>query len=208
MIPGSWACCHGPTRSEILDVWTNADYPADAERAAEVRSQRDRTLPHGTHVLRLCRSSPDRATNDHGDPTETERLEALDELLPLQRSDFAGLFRAMDDKRVIIRLLDPPLHEFLPESSRTCPEVHRPQDPTHERRPTSTRSTCSCARSRKPEHILSRVEALHESNPMLGLRGVTARSPDARDSRDADPCHLRSSYRWYSMRASLPESGS
>lgn len=46
--------------------------------------------------------------------SDSERLTALDELLPLQRSDFVALFRAMEGKRVIIRLLDPPLHEFLP----------------------------------------------------------------------------------------------
>jgi pyruvate,orthophosphate dikinase len=103
--------------------------------------------------------------------SETERLEALDELLPLQRSDFAGLFRAMDDKRVIIRLLDPPLHEFLPnrhdlvrKSTDLKIQLMKAAD-LHE-------VNMLVREIEETEHILSRVEALHESNPMLGLRGV------------------------------------
>jgi pyruvate,orthophosphate dikinase len=103
--------------------------------------------------------------------SDSDRLEALDELLPLQRADFAGLFRAMDDKRVIIRLLDPPLHEFLPNSHdliRTSTDLKirlMNAGDLHE--------VNSLVRDiEETEHILSRVEALHESNPMLGLRGV------------------------------------
>jgi pyruvate,orthophosphate dikinase len=152
-----------------LDVWTNADYPADAERA----------LKFGANGIGLCRTehmffATDRlpimqrmimANHD------SDRNEALEELLPLQRSDFAGLFRAMDNKRVIIRLLDPPLHEFLPNvddlvrnatdlkirlmNAGDLAEVNRLVREIEE-----------------TETILSKVEALHESNPMLGLRGV------------------------------------
>ncbi len=93
-------------------VWANADYPRDAERARE----------YGATGIGLCRT-------EHMF-FETERLpivqkmimakhpvdrkESLDQLLPLQRGDFEGLFRAMDGYPVIIRLIDPPLHEFLP----------------------------------------------------------------------------------------------
>jgi pyruvate,orthophosphate dikinase len=152
-----------------LDVWTNADYPADAERA----------LKFGANGIGLCRTEHmffDSARLPIVQrmimaSTETERLEALDELLPLQRSDFAGLFRAMDDKRVIIRLLDPPLHEFLPDrhdlvrkSTDLKIRLMKASD-LHE-------VNMLVREIEETEHILSRVEALHESNPMLGLRGV------------------------------------
>jgi pyruvate,orthophosphate dikinase len=152
-----------------LDVWTNADYPADAEKAAKF----------GANGIGLCRTEhmffdAARLPIVQGmimASTETERLEALAELLPLQRSDFAGLFRAMDNKRVIIRLLDPPLHEFLPDRHDLI------------RKSTDLKIQLMNARDlqevntlvreiEETEHILSRVEALHESNPMLGLRGV------------------------------------
>jgi pyruvate,orthophosphate dikinase len=101
----------------------------------------------------------------------SERREALDALLPFQREDFAGLFRVMDGLPVIIRLIDPPLHEFLPnhidllrdlsdlkirlKDAGTLEDIDRLLDQIE-----------------KEEHILKRVESLHESNPMLGLRGV------------------------------------
>jgi len=152
-----------------LDVWTNADYPADAERA----------LKFGANGIGLCRTEHMFFATDRLPimqrmimaNQDSDRAEALEELLPLQRSDFAGLFRAMDNKRVIIRLLDPPLHEFLPNvddlvrnatdlkirlmNAGDLAEVNRLVREIEE-----------------TETILSKVEALHESNPMLGLRGV------------------------------------
>lgn len=103
--------------------------------------------------------------------TETERLEALAKLLPLQRSDFAGLFRAMADKRVIIRLLDPPLHEFLPDRHDL---IRKSTDLKIQlMNAANLQEVNALVREiEETEHILSRVEALHESNPMLGLRGV------------------------------------
>jgi len=152
-----------------LGVWANADYPADAVRA----------LKFGANGVGLCRTEhmffdPSRLSIVQRmimAATDAERTEALAELLPLQRSDFAGLFRAMDDKRVIIRLLDPPLHEFLPSQDGLI------------RKTTDLKIRLMRARDlaevnalvrelEETEHILRGVEALHESNPMLGLRGV------------------------------------
>jgi pyruvate,orthophosphate dikinase len=101
----------------------------------------------------------------------TERRDALAELEPLQRSDFLGLFQAMDGLPVIIRLVDPPLHEFLPTSEELSEKI------------TDAKIRLSGAgslaevdellgRLRRDEDVLRQVRTLHESNPMLGLRGV------------------------------------
>ena len=152
-----------------LDVWTNADYPADAERA----------LKFGANGIGLCRTEHMFFASDRLPivqrmimaTTDADRDEALGELLPLQRSDFAGLFRVMDGKRVIIRLLDPPLHEFLPNHDDL---VRKSTDlKIHLMRAANLQEVNSLVRElEETEHILSSVEALHESNPMLGLRGV------------------------------------
>ncbi|WP_255951403.1 pyruvate, phosphate dikinase [Streptomyces odontomachi] len=90
--------------------------------------------------------------------TPAERDEALKELLPLQKRDFVELFEAMDGLPVTVRLLDPPLHEFLPDITELSVRV-------------------ALAESRKDPHenelrLLQAVHRLHEQNPMLGLRGV------------------------------------
>lgn len=90
--------------------------------------------------------------------TETEREESLKELLPLQKQDFVELFEAMDGLPVTVRLLDPPLHEFLPDITELSVRV-------------------ALAESRQEPHenelrLLQAVHRLHEQNPMLGLRGV------------------------------------
>ncbi|MFE4794169.1 pyruvate, phosphate dikinase [Streptomyces sp. NPDC056708] len=90
--------------------------------------------------------------------TDTERETALDELLPLQKADFIELFEAMDGLPVTVRLLDPPLHEFLPDITELSVRV-------------------ALAESRKDANendlrLLQAVHKLHEQNPMLGLRGV------------------------------------
>jgi len=101
----------------------------------------------------------------------TERNEALDKLLPLQRGDFDGLFRAMDGQPVIIRLIDPPLHEFLPSYEEL---VQRLADLKVQLQHFHTRSEIDEALSeiRVKQAYLERVEALREQNPMLGTRGV------------------------------------
>ena len=94
--------------------------------------------------------------------TKTEdREKYLAKLLPIQRGDFEGLFKAMTGLPVIIRLLDPPLHEFLPSLEDLIRETTQLTD-----------SGKNPARLRKLEKIMARVEQLHEANPMLGLRGV------------------------------------
>jgi pyruvate,orthophosphate dikinase len=90
--------------------------------------------------------------------TEDDEREAYDALAPLQRDDFVGIFRAMSGLPVTVRLLDPPLHEFLPDQVSLAVEV-------------------ALGRERKEdvaeqERLLQKVNELHETNPMLGLRGV------------------------------------
>jgi len=160
----SWADAH-----RKLGVWANADYPADAKRA--------RTF--GAEGIGLCRTEhmffeearlPLVQSMIMAD-TEERRAAALDFLLPLQRSDFEGLFEAMEGRPVIIRLLDPPLHEFLPayddlQQDLTDLKV-RIQHAT-----SLTEIDEALAEVRRKEDLLARVSDLRESNPMLGLRGV------------------------------------
>jgi pyruvate, orthophosphate dikinase len=138
-----------------LRVRANADTADDAARARRL----------GAQGIGLCRT-------EHmflGDRRVLiERLvladsagvrdEALEALVPLQRGDFVELFEAMDGLPVTVRLLDPPLHEFLPDRTELAVKVavanERGQDTAHD------------------EKLLAAVERLHESNPMLGLRGV------------------------------------
>jgi pyruvate,orthophosphate dikinase len=89
-----------------------------------------------------------------------ERAEALNKLLPHQRDDFAGLFAAMDGLPVIIRLIDPPLHEFLPEMTELVEEV------------ATMKAKGETKGLAEKEEMLQKVTALHEQNPMMGLRGV------------------------------------
>src|SRR5690606_30522394 len=84
--------------------------------------------------------------------TEARRRAALDKLLPYQREDFIGIFTAMDGHPVTIRLVDPPLHEFVPKSREQAEELSR-------------------ATGFATEEIVQRAEALHEAKPRLGHRG-------------------------------------
>ena len=101
----------------------------------------------------------------------SEKVEAIKELLPFQRSDFEGLFRAMDGHPVVIRLLDPPLHEFLPGYDELIQELG---DLKVQLQHASTISEIDAAleQIRIKQDYLTRVEALKEQNPMLGTRGV------------------------------------
>ena len=93
--------------------------------------------------------------------TATDRQAALDRLLPLQREDFYGLFKAMHGEPVTIRLIDPPLHEFLPKREELMVEVALLQH-----------APGKDAELRQTQDLLRRVEQLHEFNPMMGHRGV------------------------------------
>ncbi|NJN84134.1 MAG: pyruvate, phosphate dikinase [Caldilineaceae bacterium] len=159
----SWA-----DETRRLGVWANADYPADAQRARR----------YGAQGIGLCRTEH-MFFEEERLPVVQEmimarskarRLAALEKLLPVQRSDFEGLFRAMDGQPVIIRLLDPPLHEFLPSHDDLVQEL---TDLKVQLQHFHTLSEIdeALARVREKEDVLSRVESLRESNPMLGLRG-------------------------------------
>jgi pyruvate,orthophosphate dikinase len=141
-----------------LQVWANADYPADARRARS----------YGAVGIGLCRTEhmffeqerlPTVQRMILAD-TSAERKAALDELLPFQRSDFEGLFEAMDGYPVIIRLIDPPLHEFLPSEEELLEEV------------VTMRVKGETDGLAEKEDLLDHVKGLHESNPMMGLRGI------------------------------------
>jgi len=152
-----------------LGVRANADYPDDAQRARE----------YGAEGIGLCRTEHMFFEEERlpivqrmiTASTAAERDEAIAALLPMQRSDFEGLFRAMEGQPVIIRLLDPPLHEFLPSAHDLMLELTdlklRMQ---HLSSLKEMDQVLEEIESR--QHLLERVEALHESNPMLGTRGV------------------------------------
>ena len=133
-----------------LKVRTNADTPADAKRAREF----------GAEGIGLCRTEHMFFEGDRivamramilADNLE-DRKKALKNLLPLQRKDFIGLFTAMKGLPVTIRLLDPPLHEFLPHDAKAQGELAKELNVS-------------------PAFVKNRVAQLHEQNPMLGHRG-------------------------------------
>ncbi|HEX9853986.1 MAG TPA: pyruvate, phosphate dikinase [Acidimicrobiia bacterium] len=152
-----------------LDVRANADYPADARRARE----------YGAHGIGLCRTEHMFFEADRLPIVQrmimatspAERAEALAELLPMQRDDFRGLFEAMDGLPVVIRLMDPPLHEFLPGWEQLVSEVADRK--IRLRIATSLEDLdTTLAELEHSEHLKVAVERLRETNPMLGLRGV------------------------------------
>ena len=142
-------------KARRLRVRANADTPEDASRARRMGAQGVGLLrtehmflgERKTHVERLILADSDE-----------ERKEALDALLPLQRKDFIRILEAMDGLPVTIRLIDPPLHEFLPDLTELAVRVALAE-----------------ARGESQEadlRLLQAVNRLHEQNPMLGLRGV------------------------------------
>jgi pyruvate,orthophosphate dikinase len=152
-----------------LGVRANADYPEDARRARE----------YGAEGIGLCRTEHMFFAEDRlpimqrviTASTAAERNEAIGHLQPMQRSDFEGLFRAMDGQPVIIRLLDPPLHEFLPSAHDLMLEL---TDLKLRMQHLSSLKEMDLALEEieSKRHLLERVESLQESNPMLGTRGV------------------------------------
>jgi pyruvate, orthophosphate dikinase len=141
-----------------MRVRANADIPRDAIKARSF----------GAEGIGLCRTehmffAEDRIAHMRAmimAYTEKERRAALKKLLPMQRSDFIGVFRAMDGYPVTIRLLDPPLHEFLPRREELLVEIahleaSKPKSP----------------KLKELRNVLKRVQELHEINPMLGHRG-------------------------------------
>jgi pyruvate,orthophosphate dikinase len=150
-----------------LGVWANADYPRDAERA--------RTL--GAEGIGLCRTEHMFFETDRLPYVQRlilaasaeEREEMLAKLLPMQRADFDGLFRAMNGLPVTIRLIDPPLHEFLPRYEEVCHDVTVLETRLELHHGNKLELEAELA---KKNTLKAAIEKLREQNPMLGLRGV------------------------------------
>jgi len=141
-----------------LEVWANGDYPHDAERARGF----------GAEGIGLCRTEHMFMEQERLPIVQRmilasdseERRRELAQLLPFQRDDFYGILKAMRGLPVVIRLIDPPLHEFLPSLEDLLVDVTRAQA---EGRPETE--------WREKARLLDAVRSLHEQNPMLGLRG-------------------------------------
>ena len=152
-----------------LEVWANADYPDDARRARDL----------GAQGIGLCRTEHMFFEDDRLPVmremimarNHVERDEALDRLLPLQRGDFEGLFRAMDGLPVVVRLLDPPLHEFLPDHQELLRELAELKVRL-QHLDTLREIDDTLEEIREKQDFLERTEDLLEANPMLGTRGV------------------------------------
>jgi pyruvate,orthophosphate dikinase len=152
-------------------VRANADIPRDAKQARLF----------GAEGIGLCRTEHMFFAEDRIEHMqamilardEKTRKKALQKLLPMQRKDFAGLFEAMDGYPVVIRTLDPPLHEFLPKRENLMVDIARlPHASSKEKKELAATYRVSVGELKKylPE-LLHRVEELHEFNPMLGHRG-------------------------------------
>nr|WP_307990116.1 pyruvate, phosphate dikinase [uncultured Niameybacter sp.] len=141
----AWADKH-----RTLKVRTNADSPKDAKNAVRF----------GAEGIGLCRTEhmffeEDRIMKVRKmivAKTEAERREALDALLPLQKGDFVGIYEAMEERPVTVRLLDPPLHEFLPHTDEEIKEL-------------------AAEMGIEFVELKATIESLHEFNPMMGHRG-------------------------------------
>jgi pyruvate, orthophosphate dikinase len=161
-----------------MEVWTNADKP---EEAAQARG-------YGAEGIGLCRTehmfregerleivrgailvanqaTRAKAKRDRGEGLDDDEREAIatfdaamGKLEVLQQGDFEGIFKAMDGLPVVIRLIDPPLHEFLPNLEEQLVKV--------------TRAESAGGASDEDKELLATIKSMHEQNPMLGLRGV------------------------------------
>ncbi len=182
-----------------LQIWANADYPRDAQRAREFGAEgiglcrtehmfmEQNRLPIVQQMilaapaearlriesLRLRQELEDAPASRRPDlerhlaeleaelgPARDQFQDALAKLLPIQRADFKGILHSMEGLPVVIRLLDPPLHEFLPSHEELAIEVAELR-----------RTAPGSAKLEEKEEVLRAVEALREANPMLGLRG-------------------------------------
>jgi len=150
----SWCdkVCADSVRGSVkgFTVRTNADQPEDAKRAFDF----------GAQGVGLCRTEHmffDKEKLIHFRTmivadTEEDRKAALKKILPLQKKDFSGIFKAMEGRPVTIRLLDPPLHEFVPHTKEEVAELAEHLGV-------------------KPKDLQPKIDKLHEANPMLGHRG-------------------------------------
>jgi len=142
-----------------MEVWANADSPEDARRARDF----------GARGIGLCRTEHMFMETDRLPvmqemilaSTREDRVAALERLKVMQKEDFLGIFSAMEGLPVTVRLLDPPLHEFLPKEAELLESIS-------ELRAEGSPDTAGL---RQAESALARVRALRENNPMLGFRG-------------------------------------
>jgi len=155
-----------PKNSPIFGTYDSLMKWADSYRRLKLRTNADQpdqavnAMAFGAEGIGLCRTEHmffggDRILSVRKmilADTVDDRKKALNELLPLQRDDFAGIFEAMKGNPVTIRTLDPPLHEFLPHSEKEINEL-------------------ASALSLPVEKIVEKINSLHEFNPMLGFRG-------------------------------------
>ncbi|NFV12744.1 pyruvate, phosphate dikinase [Clostridium sporogenes] len=134
----------------VLKVRTNADAPRDAAQA----------VTFGAEGIGLCRTEHMFFQEERIPAvremilakTETQRRKALGKILPMQREDFIGIYEAMEERPVTVRLLDPPLHEFLPKDDEDIKELSKEMEVSF-------------------EELKNTVLSLHEFNPMMGHRG-------------------------------------
>ncbi len=170
-----------------LGVWANADYPKDAQRARA----------YGAEGIGLCRTEHMFFETDRLPlvqqmilaKTDAEREGPLAKLLPFQREDFVGLFRAMDGLPVTIRLIDPPLHEFLPshdELLRDVTQMETRAEFAAGKDPMGLAGTLA-----QKKRLLEAVGAMREANPMLGLARRAPGHPPAAARAHAGARHLR-----------------
>jgi pyruvate, orthophosphate dikinase len=164
-----------PNQSDIYQRFNQLLTWADKERTLAIRANAD--LPDqaelayafGARGIGLCRTEHmffgegriEKVQQMILANTEADRRKALDELLPLQRDDFYGVFKAMHGEPVTIRTIDPPLHEFLPKREDLMVELAKLEG-----------SGKTGKEYQEKKQLLARVEQLHEFNPMLGHRGV------------------------------------
>ncbi len=179
-----------------MEVWTNADKPEEAAMARSYGAQ-GIGLCRTEHMFRegerleivraailvanvATRAKARRATGATLDADEAEAVATFDaamaKLEVLQQGDFEGIFRAMDGLPVVVRLIDPPLHEFLPNLEEQLVKV--------------TRAEATGGASDEDKELLATIQSMHEQNPMLGLRGcrLGPDDPGLRQGPDAgDP---------------------
>jgi pyruvate,orthophosphate dikinase len=159
-----------------LGVWTNADKPEEAERARSYGAEgiglcrtehmfregerleivRGAILVSGAAMRARAKQAAGGELNGEEIAAVSQFEAAMMQLEELQQGDFEGIFKAMDGLPVVVRLIDPPLHEFLPNLEETLVEVTKAGD----------------AASDEQKELLAIVKSMHEQNPMLGLRGV------------------------------------
>jgi pyruvate,orthophosphate dikinase len=159
-----------PNSPEVgLQVWANGDYPRDARMARKF----------GAQGIGLCRTEHMFFETDRLPivqkmilaKDDAERQKYLDQLLPIQREDFIGILEAMEGLPVVIRLIDPPLHEFLPSYEELLVKQTELRVKIEHMRKENVNTTGEEQQLKETEEMLKTVAGMREANPMLGLRG-------------------------------------